>query len=246
MFIRSWRSLEYTGKAHVLVSKQLKNNKLRSVSQQALVHAQFGFIGFIVAKPEKLGVEMSPYCWEAFVHFWRVVGYMLGIEDEYNLCSGSYHATKMRSELILDKMYRPLLDANMDDHTTIVRSLVDGLSFFDPTLDCEAAIYFTKWMAGCKNYVYYESDPHATDVNLNDSRKIIQSLNWYSRFMLYVYFNTFTYLNNFFVFRWLMNVLISLALFINCWFPFTAIYRFGMKKSYIGILKGTKKTKATL
>jgi hypothetical protein len=42
---------------------------------------QFGFMGFGLLASEKLGLTGSPEEQEGFVHFWRTVGHLLGIED---------------------------------------------------------------------------------------------------------------------------------------------------------------------
>jgi hypothetical protein len=42
---------------------------------------QFGFMGFGLLESEKLGLTGSSEEEEGFVHFWRTVGHLLGIED---------------------------------------------------------------------------------------------------------------------------------------------------------------------
>lgn len=43
---------------------------------------QFGFIGFVMTKPHMLGIHNPPQeDLEGFVHLWRVVGHLLGMED---------------------------------------------------------------------------------------------------------------------------------------------------------------------
>jgi hypothetical protein len=46
-----------------------------------MVLTQFGFMGFGLLLPEKLGLSGSPEEQEGFIHFWRTVGHLLGIED---------------------------------------------------------------------------------------------------------------------------------------------------------------------
>lgn len=48
---------------------------------------QFAFIGLIVLYPEKFGMKRATKKeMEGFVHMWRCIGWLLGIEDKYNFC----------------------------------------------------------------------------------------------------------------------------------------------------------------
>lgn len=200
---------------------------------------QFGFMGFIVLSPEKLGIQVSNKDLEAFVHFWRVIGHLIGIKEQFNLCTDSYRATKARLERVLTDIYQPYLEDTGPDFMIMAKALIEGLWCYNPMLDSEAVVYFTKWLSNCKNYVYYESDPRAADIDLNDSRKIIQSYGWYTRYILYLQITAHTYLINFAPFRWYLNNQVWISKYIIYWFPFLAFYKFGFKKSYVRILKGT-------
>lgn len=201
---------------------------------------QFGFMGYIALMPHKLGVQVCQEDLEAFTHFWRVLGHLIGIQDEYNLCTDSYQTTKLRLDEVLNSIYRPSLEETNDDFFKMAKSLIDGLWCFNPLLDTNAFIYFTKWISNCKNYVYYESDPRAAEIDLNDSRKILHSFNWYTRWIICLQVTVHTYLVNFFLFRWYFNGQIWLSTHIIYWFPFLAFYKFGIKKSYVRILNKAK------
>lgn len=43
---------------------------------------QFGFIGLLLLKKKELGVKGTEEDEKGLVHFWRTIGYMLGIQDE--------------------------------------------------------------------------------------------------------------------------------------------------------------------
>lgn len=58
------------------------------MSQWGMMHAQFTFMGFSTVFPELLGFgTFSAYDRHCLFHFWRTIGYCLGIEDRFNLCS---------------------------------------------------------------------------------------------------------------------------------------------------------------
>lgn len=201
---------------------------------------QFGFMGFIVLKPHRLGVQVCRDDFEAFVHFWRVMGYMFGIKDEYNLCTESLDTTRQRLAVISNDVYRPLLENTSNDFMLMAKALIEGLWCFNPMLDTDASIYFVKWLADCKDYVYFESDPRAADHDLNNSRRILQSFNWHTRWTIFLQITSHTYLANFFILRWYFNLQVWLAKHIIYWFPFLAIYMFGVKAAYVRILKRSK------
>lgn len=198
---------------------------------------QFGFMGFIVLKPHKLGVQISSKDMEAFVHFWRVIGFLIGIDDKFNLCTDSFHTTRARLKLMLSNIYRPYLDETDNDFMIMSRALIEGLQCFSPMLDTDAAVYFTKWMAGCKNYIYFESDPRIAEIDLIDCQKLLQSYGWYTRWIIYLQITAHTFLLNFATCRWYLNYQVWLSKYIIYWFPFLAFYKFGIKESYVRILK---------
>jgi hypothetical protein len=43
---------------------------------------QFGFMGFALLRSKELGVPDNREDLEGFVHFWRTIGYLLGIKDK--------------------------------------------------------------------------------------------------------------------------------------------------------------------
>lgn len=237
---RSWKSLEAVRKGHLIASKFAVKNKSGFISQRDMALTQFGFMGYIVLKPHKLGIQLSNKDFEAFVHFWRVIGHLIGIHDHFNVCTDSYRTTRLRLKLMLSEIYRPHLEQTGDDFHIMARAMIEGLWCFNPMIDTDASIYFTKWMSDCKNFVYLESDPKAADIDLEDSRKIIRSFSWYTRWILYLHVSAFTYMLNFFPFRWYANNLMWMAQYIIYWFPFLAFYKFGFKQSYVRILKGVK------
>lgn len=47
-----------------------------------MVVTQFGFMGYILTKSKTIGLyNIKDEELEGFIHVWRVVGYLLGIED---------------------------------------------------------------------------------------------------------------------------------------------------------------------
>lgn len=72
---------------HLQASKAslMKGNQIIVQSEMALT--QFGFMGYALVRPHLLGIKHdNTDDRKSFVHFWAVVGCMLGIEDQFNMC----------------------------------------------------------------------------------------------------------------------------------------------------------------
>ncbi|KAK8379835.1 hypothetical protein O3P69_019666 [Scylla paramamosain] len=86
------------------------------ISQLDMAFTQYSFMGLILAHPGQLGAAAATEKeLEGLVHFWRGIGWLLGIKDEFNFCSGSVGETR---ELCLEVERRVLLprlsEANWD------------------------------------------------------------------------------------------------------------------------------------
>lgn len=59
------------------------------ISKYDLMVTQFAFIGFIVTHPTKVGIldKFTKKDLISMLHFWRVIGYYLGVDGKFNLCS---------------------------------------------------------------------------------------------------------------------------------------------------------------
>ena len=66
---------------HCTAARKARKAGFGPISQLDMVLTQFGFMGFGLLVPEKLGLSGSPEEQEGFIHFWRTVGHLLGIED---------------------------------------------------------------------------------------------------------------------------------------------------------------------
>ncbi|CAB3373291.1 Hypothetical predicted protein [Cloeon dipterum] len=71
---------------------------------------QFMFIGMVVTNPEKLGIVFyTEEDLEALVHLWAVLGYMIGIKDEYNLCIDGLSSFRERGKALRKACILPSL-----------------------------------------------------------------------------------------------------------------------------------------
>jgi len=235
---KSWKSLSAVRKRHVISSKFAEKGQCGFISQKDMAFTQFGFLGYIAIKPEILGIQATDEDLEAFIHFWRVIGYMIGLDDKYNLCTDSWSTTKPRLEAMLSHVFRPSLDISSasEKFTEMSRALITGLWCFNPFLSFDAHMFFMKMVAGCRSYDYFEKNVS----NQLETKANLEKLGWYDRVVLYLLSLAHTCWLNITILRWYFNSQIHLSLVIIHYFPFLAFYKFGIRDSYVRILKGDK------
>lgn len=52
------------------------------VTQKDMALTQFGFIGMILVRKKELAIKGTDEDDMAIIHFWRTIGYLLGIQDQ--------------------------------------------------------------------------------------------------------------------------------------------------------------------
>lgn len=193
---------------------------------------------YIAIKPELLGIQTSDEDLEAFIHFWRVIGYMIGLDDKYNLCTDSWSTTKPRLEAMLSHVYQPSLEVSSksEKFTEMSRALITGLYCFSPFLTFDSFMFFMKMVTGCPSYDYFEKNPS----NQLETKANLEKLGRYDRVILYLLARVHRFWLNMTILRWYFNAQIHLSLVIIHYFPFLAIFKFGFRDSYVRILKGDK------
>ncbi|KAH9369350.1 hypothetical protein HPB48_018786 [Haemaphysalis longicornis] len=97
---------------HLAISHQLSSRRCpvtgaTYLSQLDMAVAQFAFVGLVVLYPRQLGLFVSESDLECVLHFWRCVGYKLGVADVYNLCSDSYQETFRVCLEVQEKVIKP-------------------------------------------------------------------------------------------------------------------------------------------
>lgn len=238
--LRSWKSLAAVRKRHIVTSRFAENAGHGHISQKDMALTQFGFMGFILIRPHVLGVQVNRDDFEAFVHFWRVIGHMIGIHERFNLCTDSWRTTAARLEVILQQVYRPALQDAPPDFAHMASALIEGLWCFNPFSFTDPMLYFTRMMSDCDGYVYLGSNPRRLldDGGNREADAKVEQMHWWYRLILWFQITVHTFLLNFAVIRWYMNQQIYISSFIIKWFPFLAIWQFGVRKAYVRILRG--------
>jgi ER-bound oxygenase mpaB/B'/Rubber oxygenase, catalytic domain len=72
---------------HLCASRAAGKNGYGMIPQAAMAMTKFGFMGYALVRPQFLGITHdNDEDREAFVHLWAVLGHMLGIKEEFNMC----------------------------------------------------------------------------------------------------------------------------------------------------------------
>ncbi|CAB0029439.1 unnamed protein product [Trichogramma brassicae] len=81
---RFYKSLNTVRWKHSTTSARLRSRKEPGITHRDMVLTQFGFVGYVLLSPGDLSLTDAREDREAFNHFWRVTGHLLGIPDEYD------------------------------------------------------------------------------------------------------------------------------------------------------------------
>lgn len=125
------------------------NQRIKSVffNQFSMSITQFGFVGLMVAYPNKFGAtSASEEELDGFIHVWRVLGYLLGIEDRYNFCNGSLQEVRQRCTCVIEKVVKPQFLNATEDWEHMSRCLVEGISYYMPGLNFEVSLLYLCWV----------------------------------------------------------------------------------------------------
>ena len=111
------------------------------MSQLDMLVTQFCFVGFITTYPELFGILSSRDSAgiEGFNHLWALIGHLLGIQAEFNIC---LERNASKRKLVLSEI---LLPEFMNCHVVTVRLwkfLLQGVQSFIPFITLRAVLLF--------------------------------------------------------------------------------------------------------
>ncbi|XP_014261322.1 uncharacterized protein LOC106673647 isoform X2 [Cimex lectularius] len=163
------------------------NHRTVYFNQAEMSLTLFGFMGLVVACPEKFGVPDNEEGLAGFVHLWRVVGYMLGVRDENNFCKGSLADVKENCIKLIKYVFRPNMENINDEWEHMSRCAVDGLKM-------ELGGYQFEVIFLCLLWVY--------DLDLTN---ILKNVSWVCRIKFYMYKFVIAYLYKFHLIKSAIN-----------------------------------------
>ncbi|XP_018403067.1 PREDICTED: uncharacterized protein LOC108779990 [Cyphomyrmex costatus] len=144
-----YKTLNVIHRKHKMSSKRSENAGIGGIYQRDMAITQFAFIGYVLIAPKSIGLCIKPQEEEALNHFWRVMGHMLEIPDRLNLCRKTAAETRELCQKVANILTEYLNNAPMEFYH-ITSAILDGLWYFDVTLDKHAFLKFTYELHGIK------------------------------------------------------------------------------------------------
>ncbi|XP_047486721.1 LOW QUALITY PROTEIN: uncharacterized protein LOC125037576 [Penaeus chinensis] len=112
-------------------------------SQWDMLITQYSFLGVLVAHPRSMGAWWaSEEDLAGLIHFWRGIGWLLGVEDKYNFCNGSLADTRVLCLEMERHLIVPGFAAADWSHEHMATSLVTGINHMVPCLSYPAMLRF--------------------------------------------------------------------------------------------------------
>lgn len=108
-----------------------------------------------IAFPEE-AEKMVPLC-----HFWRVIGSMLGIDDQFNVYNGDMATTKSRCQALLKHVFTPAFLNPSAKFEEMCFAALDGLWCLFPEINVESFRFTMNLLNNVPGYYLTEADRQA-------------------------------------------------------------------------------------
>ncbi|KAG4075523.1 hypothetical protein HA402_003348 [Bradysia odoriphaga] len=152
---KSWASLNRVRKMHLNASKGADKKKIGSITQTELALTTFGFMGFALVRPQFLGIRCDNKAdREGFIHFWAVIGHMLGVDDEYNMCLFDIQTVEIICLIMIRYIFIPIIQLETPKFKEMTSALCKGLSPFMPHMSYDVQMFLVKRIIGVPGYQY--------------------------------------------------------------------------------------------
>jgi hypothetical protein len=171
-----------------------------------MVLTKFAFMGFSLSRAKQLGIHGSVEQFEAFSHFWRVLGNFLGIEDRFNICAESLSGTLSRIEAVISLIVAPSLNSAGSDFYQYSEAIFAGIWCIHPEIDFKSTLLFTKMLSGIEH--------ENLKLGLYTKLRFLLNTIIYGKFMKFA------------VIRWIMNKFHNYVEILTEFFPISVIYKF--------------------
>jgi len=229
---KAWNSLKTVRKMHLNASCSANSANVGIISQTDLSITQFSFMGFAVLFRKELGIHCHDDELEDFCHFWRVIGHLHGIKDEYNVCCNTLEETTERLQVIRNEFLLPQLTNPSDAFQEYSKYIISGAQCFDILDYYEPIIFMMKRLIGVAGYYYIDCE-----IPSNFDRKNLKylELSYLDRVNLFFSVISRQFLLKIWIIRWINNIGTYIAEFFIRYFPIVAIIRFGPRKAFVNI-----------
>lgn len=135
------------------------NGKQRNwMTQFDMSITQFAFVGLAMIYPAKCGlIAATEKELLAINYYWRVLGYLMGIEDEYNLCQfDNYKQVVELNKLALQEFVSTFEREPNEKGLSMTQALTKAMKYYLPSLTFNNLAY---WWADCFSFNGYQLQP---------------------------------------------------------------------------------------
>nr|XP_023021958.1 uncharacterized protein LOC111510283 [Leptinotarsa decemlineata] len=213
-----WTSIKKVRRMHDTVSEQSKSRLSHPISQYEMCAAIIGFMGFPVMRNEMVGIFASRDELKCFIHFWRVMGYLLGIRDEFNICRESVEETKQICILLIQREMAPNIKKKPDYFGTLSKAFVSGMKAILPMISYDHSMEYLKFVV----------DSITESVSLNQAETPQRTSKWN-------YLSVTVGIMRFDFARIILNQFFKILLWLLKFSPIFAFYKFGFQNSRVKI-----------
>ncbi|XP_065167097.1 uncharacterized protein [Atheta coriaria] len=217
-----WKSMADVRRKHNTASKRSACVGANRISQLDMAITQFGFMGYALTHPEKIGLfHPDPVGLEGFVYLWRIIGDLMGIEDQFNICRHSAEDTRAVCQLIIEKQLRKYAEQRDPLFVKMASTLVEGMQVMQPFL-----------CPGLTLVVILRLVSPGSQLLKEEMAKLNKDQLWSYNFEQLV-INSCRH----WFWRWYLNMTLHVSLWLMKYFPFLALWKYGRKDGYVRILE---------
>lgn len=153
---KSWNSLKLVRKMHLNASRQSQMKGIGMISQTEVGLTAYGFMGVALTRPHVVGIR--PACdadRDAFVFFWAVIFFMLGVRDEFNICLHPLPVAEIISEALRRYIFIQILQLETPMFDLMSHAFYGGAASFLPLVSYDVMMFLNKRAAGLPGYQYW-------------------------------------------------------------------------------------------
>lgn len=150
---RSWESLQRVRRYHLHASGVGQSYNIGSITQTHVAMTTFGFAGLALIRPYLFGIDQTNQKQrKAFLHFWAVLNYLIGVKDRYNIGLLPIKAAEIEFDIIMRNVLSPYLQLETLPFKRMVSDLVEGLAPYMDNVDYESQMFLVKRAVGIPGY----------------------------------------------------------------------------------------------
>ncbi|XP_026285270.1 uncharacterized protein LOC113211178 [Frankliniella occidentalis] len=209
---RARESLAVVRKHHLRGAAAARRAGLPGISQLDMILTQFAFFGYAVLRRKQDNFSVSDQDILDFVHVWRTIGFLIGIDERFNICQfdADLSSTTKILEGICSKWLAPALITPPREFDSMSRALLNGSWCMMPVIEYASYLNYTQERAGVPEPLRCETYK-ASAIMLTFLHFIPNTLDW-------------PILGP--IFRMYHNASMNFSLFMSTYYPLLAWYSF--------------------